>query len=138
MASIGFLMAIVNLGMLGFTLSVLQRAVELTARTTAVSVAAGGSSTACPTATTVQTIFNNYAAPLIPADATTLTYYSYPTSGSTVVTVSSPWVKASGLNGGYIAINAAYAWKPIGFAFLHGVTLSLTAVAFSTGSASCT
>ncbi|MBB5373689.1 TadE/TadG family type IV pilus assembly protein [Acidocella aromatica] len=141
LAFFGYLMAIINLGMLGLTLSVMQRSLELTARTTAVSVAANGSTATCPTVATVQNYFNRFSAPIIPANAVTLTFYSYSTTGNVTQlgSTASPWVKSgSGLNGSYIAVNASYNWKPIGFSKFGGVTLTLTTVAFSTGAATCT
>lgn len=140
LAFIAFLLAIVNLGMFGLTLSALQQAVEKTARKAAVTAANGVSS--CPTEAAVQTYFNNYAAPVIPANGATLSYGSY-ASGSFATLASTrvyPWVD-SGTTGSppgtYIALTAQYNWKPIGFIQFSGFTMRISSVAFAMGSPSC-
>lgn len=132
-----FILGIINLGLLGLTLATLQHAVEQTARKAAVTAAAKGSG-ACPTTTDVQTYFNQFAKPVIAADAATLTYSQY--SGGSVIAISTPWVD-NGLGGTppgtYIALTATYQWKPIGFAMFNGITLRIETVAFAMGSPTC-
>lgn len=139
-ALFAFLLGIVNLGLLGLTLGDLQHAVEQAARKAAVTAAANGAGE-CPTTATIKTYFNNFAAPLLPANAATLSYRTY--SSGTVTTSanpSNPWVDnaSSGIpNGTYLALTATYAWKPIGFAAFKGITLSISTVAFAMGAPTC-
>ena len=68
-----FLFAIINLGDLGFTVGALQHAVEAAARKAAVTASANLSSTPatpCPTGSQLQTYFNSFAAPMLPAAGT--------------------------------------------------------------------
>lgn len=137
LAIFAFILGIINLGFLGLTLGALQHAVEQTARKAAVTAAANGSG-ACPTTTNIQTYFNQFAAPIIAANAATLTYSKY--SAGSVTATSTPWVdNGSGGTppGTYIALTANYRWTPIGFAMFSGITLRIETVAFAMGSPTC-
>jgi Flp pilus assembly protein TadG len=130
-ALIAFLFGIVNLGLLGLTVGALQHAVEQTARMAAVTAAKNGGGD-CPSIATIQGDFYHYAAPVIAANAATLTY------GSGAVGASGdPWVDSSSPPGTYIALGAAYNWKPIGFPSFAGINLTIKTVAFAMGSPTC-
>ncbi|HVE20918.1 MAG TPA: TadE family protein [Acidocella sp.] len=133
LALTAFLLGIVNLGLLGFTIGALQHAVEQAARTAAVSAAGG----ACPTLPTIKGYFNTDAAPAIPANGATLAFSTY--SNGSVSAVSGPWVDngTSSLPGTYIALTASYNWKPIGFASFVNIPLTIKTVAFAMGSPTC-
>ena len=140
LALFAFLMGIVNLGYLGLTLGALQHAVEQTARKAAVTAAANPS--ACPTSANIQTIFNGFASPVLPLNGPTLSYSSYSSSTATISpdTATDPWVDNTSSQappGTYLALTAAYNWKPIGFAEFSGIKLSITTVAFAMGSPQC-
>jgi Flp pilus assembly protein TadG len=138
-AIFAFILGILNLGLLGLTLGTLQRATEQAARKAAVT-AANYPNTACPTTANIQTYFNQFASPIIAANAATLTYSKY-SSGSVVSnTANDPWVDNSSSTappGTYIALTATYRWKPVGFAMFSGVTLNIKTVAFAMGSPQC-
>jgi Flp pilus assembly protein TadG len=134
-----FLFAILNLGYLGFTLGVLQHAVEDTARKAAVTASANLSATpatACPNGSQIQSYFNNYSSPLLPAVGSASGPVLTPST-----TASSVWTTGS-LPGSYLALTATYKWRPIGFPALlgTGITLGITTVSFAmgTGTTACT
>lgn len=144
LSTFAFFFAILNLGLLGFTLTTLQRAVEMTARTAAVNATVAGSSTGsgvCPTVSDVTGYFNQYVGHMIPkvgaAKGPTLTFYT--DASGTPVAFTGPWVNStSGApSGTYIALGASYTWSPIGFAKLVSIPLTIKTVAFAMGSLSC-
>lgn len=130
-ALLAFLMVIINLGMLGFSVNTLQRVTTATVRTAAAAAAAdmsgNGSQSACPSASQIQSAFNNAAgrtslfAPNLVLDDPVWTDNG--TSGTP--------------NGTYLHLTATESWKPIGFNMLSGITLSVSAVAFVMGAPSC-
>lgn len=133
-----FLFAIINLGDLGFTVGALQHAVEAAARKAAVTASANLSSTPatpCPTGSQLQTYFNSFAAPMLPAAGTASGPVLTPSA-----TASSVWTNST-LPGSHLVLTATYHWQPIGFPHLlgAGVTLSLTTVSFAmgTGTTAC-
>lgn len=128
-AFLGFLMAILNLGLLGFSFGALARGVQGGARAaayTANQYVANGSYT-CPSACQVETYFNSFAAPALPASDTSA-------SSNPRLTIS--WVNnstnatATDPPGLYVLLTGTYKWTPLGFAALGpGITLSISSVA---------
>ncbi len=144
LATFAFFFAILNLGLLGFTLSTLQRAVEMASRTAAVNATVAGSSTGsgvCPTVSDVTGYFNRYMGHMIPkvgaANGPTLTFYT--NASGTPASFSGPWVNSTSAapTGTYIALGASYTWSPIGFAELASIPLTIKTIAFAMGSPSC-
>jgi Flp pilus assembly protein TadG len=130
-----FMLAIVNLGMLGFTVGALVRGVQSAARAAAVQTANTYATTevvTCPTQSAIIGYFNNYADPPLP-----------PATGST----GNPSVTATWSNNGgdantseppgvYLTLTASYHWVPVGFAaFGAGINLKMTTVATVSGTA---
>jgi len=137
-ALVAFLLAIVNLGMLGFSAGALVRGVESAARAAAVQTAATYAATnaiTCPSESAIVGYFNEYADPPLPA-ATGKTgnpavTASWSDNGGDTVTTEPPGV--------YLTLTATYKWVPIGFApFGTGINLSITTVATVTGTAQAT
>jgi Tfp pilus assembly protein PilV len=128
---ITFLMVIINLGALGFTVNTLQRVTTATTRIEAAAATAdmsgNGSQSTCPSSSQIQSDFNK---------AAVRTFLFAPT-----LTFDSPvWTDNGTLhtpNGTYLQLTATETWKPIGFNMLPGVTLSTSAVAFVMGAPSC-
>jgi hypothetical protein len=131
LAFITFLMAILNLGDLGFTLSTLQREAQTTARDAAVAAAAdvsgNGRQSTCPSAAQIQTMFTT-ATPAAPLFHPVLTLNSpvWTDHGSTTAP-----------NGTYLSLTASDEWQPIGFPGFAKVDLSVTTVAFAMGAPPC-
>jgi hypothetical protein len=131
---VAFLIAIVNLGLLGFAAGALVRGVESAARAAAVQSAAAYAATnaiTCPSESAIVGYFNQYAdPPLPPATGTTgnpAVTASWSDNGGDTVTTEPPGV--------YLTLTATYRWVPIGFApFGAGINLSITTVATVTGS----
>jgi hypothetical protein len=128
-----FMMAILNIGMLGFSIGALEHAVQATARKEAVAASlsnVNGNQFVCPAAATVQSDFNNYADPPLPASAST-------NAGNTGPLLDILWTdNNSSIPGIYVTLTATYNWTPIGFSALgNGLVMSVTAAAEVTGSA---
>lgn len=145
LATFAFFFAILNLGLLGFTLTTLQRATEMTARTAAVNATVAESSSGsgvCPTVADVTSYFNQYVGRMIPkvgaTGGPTLTFYT--NASGTPASFSGPWVTSTSNTptGTYIALGATYRWSPIGFVKLASIPLTIRTVAFAMGSLSCT
>jgi hypothetical protein len=134
-ALVAFLMAIVNLGLLGFSAGALVRGVESAARAAAVQTAAAYAATnaiTCPSESAIVGYFNEYADPPLPAATGTTgnpaVIATWTNNGTGSVTTEPPGV--------YLTLTATYKWTPIGFApFGAGINLSITTVATVTGTA---
>ncbi len=135
MALILFLMAVVNLGMLGFTIGALVHGVESAARAAAVQTAnnyATSEAITCPSESAIVGYFNKYANPPIPAATGTTgnpsVIATWSDNGGDTVATEPPGV--------YLTLTAKYKWVPIGLsAFGAGINLSMTTVATVTGTA---
>jgi len=135
LAMFGFLLAIINLGMLGLTLGALVHGVQSAARTAAVQTSynyATSRALTCPSNAAIIGYFNQHAdPPLPPATSTTSNpalIASWSNNGNDTVTTEPPGV--------YLTLTGTYRWVPIGFApFGAGINLSITTVATVTGSA---
>lgn len=141
-AMFAFILAILDLGMLGFSLDSLTRGVQAAARTsvmTAANAYATNGAISCPTTSTIIGYFNSYASPPL-AVATGST--SNPAVTATWTDNSSGTVTTEP-QGVYLTLTGTYTWLPLGFAaFGHaGIRLSITSVAIvpgsSAGAASC-
>ena len=135
MALAMFMLAIVNLGMLGFTVGALVHGVQSAARAAAVQTANTYATTeaiTCPSKSAIIGYFNEYADPPLPAATGTTSnpagISTWSDNGGDAVTSEPPGV--------YLTLTATYLWVPIGFAaFGTGINLSITTVATVTGSA---
>jgi Flp pilus assembly protein TadG len=132
-----FLLAIVNLGMLGFSLGALVRGVQSAARTAAVNAAANYATTGaitCPSNAAVVGYFNSYADPPLPAATTSATGNPTITAAWTDNTSGAVTSEPQGV---YLTLTGTYKWLPIGFSNFgsSGIKLSITTVAEVMGSA---
>jgi len=131
-ALFAFLLAIINLGELGFSLGALARGVQGAARQAAVTTAASyftSTDTAytAPSASTVAGYFDTFAQPPLPTAGTTST--SNPEVSACWVnnTTNATTTEPPGL---YVKLTATYKWTPLGMnGFGPGVTLTLVSVA---------
>jgi Flp pilus assembly protein TadG len=134
LALLGFILAILNLGMFGFSLGALVRGVQSAARAAAVEASASYASNGtltCPAPSTVVSLFNTYADPPLPV-ATGTTGNPAVTSAWTDNSTGAVTTEPQGV---YLTLTAKYKFVPIGFsAFGTGVTLSITTVATVLGS----
>jgi Flp pilus assembly protein TadG len=124
-----FLMGLVNLGLLGFSLGALNHAVQVAARTATVQTVATYSTTGaytCPVKATVLGYFNQVANPPLPAAGTaaganpklTVTWTD---NGPGKTTGEPPAL--------YLTLNATYNFVPIGLTGFKGFNLNATTVA---------
>ena len=140
LALFAFIMAILNFGLLGFSLGTLAHSVQATARKAAMyasnQYATTGTMT-CPSSAMITTFFNGYAQPPLPTAGTatgsnpliTATWTNN-SSGTGVTSSGAPeW------NGVYLTLTVKYLWSPIGFnMFAKGIPLSITTAATVMGS----
>jgi Flp pilus assembly protein TadG len=130
-----FIFGIVNLGLLGLSLSALARGVQSAARAAAVDSSAryaNAGAFTCPSNSTIVTDFNNAADPALPGagDANgsnprlTITWTNNGTSSD-----------AGDPPGLYLTLTGTYRWSPIGFNGLFpSIPLSITTVTTVMGS----
>jgi hypothetical protein len=135
LALILFIFGIVNLGLLGMSVSALARGVQSAARAAAVNTSAqfaNAGAFTCPSAGSIVTDFNNAAGPGLPSagDASgsnprlTITWTD---NGTSSIEGDPP--------GLYLTLTASYQWSPIGFSGLFpSIPLSITTVATVMGS----
>jgi Flp pilus assembly protein TadG len=135
-ALFAFILAILNLGMLGFDLGSLAHGVQASARHAGVDAAATYANTGtmtCDSASTIRGYFNNVSAPPLPAASGSTT------DGTPAVTASWTNNAASGSTseppGIYLNLAVSYKWKAIGFPFGSGITLNIATVILAPGSA---
>jgi Flp pilus assembly protein TadG len=135
LALFAFLFAILNLALLGLSLTALAHGVQSAARTAAVQAAASftnstSNTITCPSSSTIAQFFNNVAAPPLPSAATG--------TGSNPA-LSATWTNSTGTGsslGLFVTLTGTYKWVPLGFApFGKGITLKITTVATVTGTA---
>lgn len=132
-ALILFLMAIINLGLLGFSLGALERATEGSARSAAMYASRQYSNTGtmiCPSNTIIVSTFNQYSHPPLP-DAGTAS--SSNPKLNIVWTNNSDGTVASDWHGVYLTLTSTYRWSPFGLTFAS-IPLSVTAAATVMGS----
>lgn len=135
LAIFAFIMAIINLGLLGFTVAAMAHGVQAAARSAAVYASNQYLTTgtlSCPASSTVTGYFDKYADPPLPKSGTTAN------GGAPVITIA--WTNSTGASPGlYLTLTAKYKWVPIGFATLgSGFTISLTSAATVLGSSAVT
>jgi hypothetical protein len=131
-----FIFGIVNLGMLGFSISALNHAVQQAARTAAVQAAANYVSTGtytCPSASTIGGYFDKYAEPPFTSSQAT----------NTPMKLSAIWTNngasSTGLQDLYLTLTVTYNWRPIGIPiFPNGIALKATTVATVLGTTGVT
>jgi len=138
LALFGFVLVLINMGLLGLSIGALAHGVQAAARTAAVQAAKNyvnsGSTYSCPAPASVATYFNNFANPPLPVSGTS-------------ATASNPYINAVWTNnssnatageppGVYLTLTGTYVWHPIGFNFGPGITLKITTLATVLGSAS--
>ncbi|HQU04496.1 MAG TPA: TadE/TadG family type IV pilus assembly protein [Acidocella sp.] len=129
-----FLLAIVNIGLLGFSISAMEHGVQAAARHAAVDAAhsyetsTSPKSFSCDSASTIATYFDGYADPPLPTAGTATTDNPY---------ISATWTNNTGTTpltteppGEYLKLTATYRWSAIGFPARFGsITLKYTTVA---------
>ena len=140
LALFAFIMAILNFGLLGFSLGTLAHSVQATARKAAVYASNQYATTGimtCPDAAMITTFFNGYAQPPLPGAGTA-------TGSNPIITAT--WTNnSSGAGGGtsatpewngvYLTLTVKYIWSPVGFSmFIQGIPLSITTAATVMGS----
>ncbi len=130
-----FILAVVNMGLLGLSLGALERGVQASARQAAVTAAnsyASASTYTCPTAATVQGYFNGFANPPLPPSVA-----GPPNTGPILVITwvnNSSYSNASQPPGVFITLTATYNWIPLGFSnFGPSIPLKLSTLADVTG-----
>lgn len=130
-----FIFGILNLGLLGLSLSALARGVQSAARAAAVYTSAQYANTGaftCPSPGTIVTDFNHAVSPALPSAGTV-------NGSNPLVTVT--WTN-NGTNGEagdppglYLTLTGSYRWSPIGFNGLFpSIPLSITTVTTVMGS----
>ncbi len=143
LAFFAFILGIVNLGVLGFSLGALTRGVQATGRWAATqassSYANSGSTITLPCLGRVVTAFNGYADPPLPAlPQPTGTSASTGSQIAGPMKLTATWATAGAGSapGVYLTLTATYSWAPFGFAaFGHGFPVSITTAATVMGSA---
>lgn len=140
-AFLGFILGIINLGLLGLDLGALAHGVQTTGRWAAVnataSYASSGSAITEPCLGSVVTAFNGFSAPVLPSIA-------QPSSSSTIsgtagagnLSLTASWSSSAGSAPGvYLTLTGTYTWHPLGFAkFGGGIPLTITTAATVIGS----
>jgi hypothetical protein len=135
LALFAFLLGILNLGLLGFSLGALARGVQAAARTSAVQATASYVNTGtmtCPANTVVAGYFTTYSSPALPAAGTN--------AGTSNPYINAVWTNnnaGTGVNqppGVYLTLTGTYVWRPVGFNFGPGLTMKITTVATVPGS----
>lgn len=134
-ALLAFILAILNLGLLGFSLGALTHGVQATARKAAVFAANQYATTGtmtCPDNPTVAGYFNSFAQPPLPSAGTA-------TGSNPLITAT--WTNNSAGDGSnewtgvYLTLTVKYTWVPVGFpAFGQGIPLSITTASTVMGS----
>jgi Flp pilus assembly protein TadG len=133
-AFFAFIMAILNLGLVGFSLGAVARGTQAAGRAAAVKAAANYASTGtftCPAPAAIAGYFNNAVSPPLPVSGTSST-------------ASNPYINAVWTNnnaaaageppGVYLTLITTYNWHPVGFNFGSGITLKIATVATAPGS----
>lgn len=139
LALLAFLMAIFNLGMLGFSLGALARGVQAAARNSAVYTSAQFTSSKAfvtPSCATTVGYFNSAVSPPLPAAGTSV--------GSNPL-LSISWTNNAGSTvGSYppgviLTLTGSYSWVPFGFdGLFSGIPLKISTVATVMGTAGTT
>jgi Flp pilus assembly protein TadG len=135
LAIMAFMMAIVNFGLLGFSLGAMERATEATARTAAMYASNQYASTGtmtCPSNATVVGYFNQYGQPPLPGAGTTA-------GSNPLITIdwtnNSDGTNVTEWHGVYLTLTVQYNWHPIGFLpFVRTIPLSITTASTVMGS----
>jgi Flp pilus assembly protein TadG len=131
----GFMLGIIDLGLLGMDLGALTRAVQATGRWAAVQASASyGSGTTItePCASSTATAFNGFATPALPALPTTATTSPTGTINNSNVTLTTTWTNtaAGQAPGVYVTVTGKYKFVPGNFnAFGTGFSISITTAA---------
>jgi hypothetical protein len=137
LAVVGFLLVIVNLGILGLDIATLARSVQATGRWAAVSAtasyAASSGTITEPCLGSVVTVFNHYGAPPLP----TLTVPGGSSASGTQTTGSislqTSWRGSTGAAPGvYLTLSATYNWRPFGYAKFGTLALPIRIVTAAT------
>lgn len=130
-----FMLVIINLGLLGFSLAAVARGVQSAARAAAVQAASSNvqnGSFVCPTSTQISGYFNSFVSPPLPAAGTI--------AGSSNPLLTVAWTNnaaGSGVNeppGVYLTLTATYHWTPVGLNFGSPIALKIATVATVLGS----
>lgn len=135
LALLAFILAILNLGLIGFSLDGLARSVQATARSAAMQASSSYNKTGtmtCPAMSTITTLFNHYADPPLPPAGTAAGSNPLITA---IWTNNNAGTGTNELPGVYLTLTVKYLWRPTGFAaFGKGIPLSITTAATVMGS----
>lgn len=130
-----FMLVIVNLGLLGFSLAAVARGVQSAARNAAVQAGASyvqNNSFTCPTSAQIAVYFNNAVSPPLPAAGTNAV-----SSNPLVTALWTNNAAGTGANeppGVYLTLTATYNWRPVGLNFGSPIALKIATVATVLGS----
>lgn len=128
---IGLMFVILNLGLLGFSLSALAHGVQAAARAAVVDTS--NNAMACSAPARIAGFFNKYAQPPLPAA----------TAGTGSTPTGNPYLAVTWANSGAstpetLSLVGTYKWTPLGFAKLGAIKLRIATVASVPGSAQST
>jgi len=135
LALFAFLMAILNLGLLGFSIGALVHGVQAAARKAGLDASASyatstNNTMTCDSSSIIQGYFDSYADPPLPASGTNPVVTANWTNNTGSTTGNPPGV--------FLTLSATYKWVPFGFAlFGKGFTIGITTVAVVDGSMNC-
>jgi hypothetical protein len=131
-----FIIALLNLGLLGFSMSDLARTIQSTARYAAVTAAnsyANNSSYTCPSLGTVVTAYNSYTYGALPTLAVPSGTTSSGSQTNGNMTLTTAWTNSTGSAGSvglYVTLTGTYTWKPVGWpGAFSGIPLKISTVA---------
>jgi len=133
----GFIMGIINLGLLGLSVGALTRGVEATGRWAAIQAAASyassGSTVTEPCFSRVTSAFNGFVSPPLPALGTPTS--NTITSNGLTLTINWTTTGVGKAPGVYLTLTGTYAWQPLGFhLFGSGFNVNITTAATVLGS----
>jgi hypothetical protein len=140
-AIFAFFFFILNLGLLGFELSIMARGVQTTGRWAAVQASAAyvssTSTFTLPCTSKDAATFNNVASSALPLLPTAATGSSSGTVTSGNLSLTATWSGSpNGSPGMYVTMSAVYTWRPIGFNFGSiNIPLKIATAATLVGSA---
>ncbi|MGE4480919.1 TadE/TadG family type IV pilus assembly protein [Acidocella sp.] len=130
LACIAFLMALINLGLFGYDVSSLARAVQQTGRwaatEAAASYAASGGAITTPCLNGDIATFNGLAKPALPglSSSSLTTASGTQTTGNMTLTAS--WSGTAGSAPGlYLLLTGTYKWQPLGFSAFGAISIPM-------------
>jgi hypothetical protein len=126
-----FLIAVLNLALLGLVLGALEHGVQMAGRWDAIQASASYASSTntvtAPCLGRVVTAFNAYASPPLPSIAQPSGSSATGTASSNPLSIKVTWYPggAGGSPGAYLTLLGTYNWSPFGFANFPAISLPL-------------